>query len=154
MNKQQANKQINKHSLYVGLLHTAPTANAYFNSLLLGTKANTFDSHKQLSAQNITLEVHSHISGFIQMFKVHADGARLIELDYSVFLVTNKKNSITSICCKVSFCHCKAMDFKFIASYSGGFRGFHRFQLKPPFRSLIVLTYLSIPVSLNDTASR
>ena len=94
MNKQQANKQINN---YVGLLHTAPTANAYFNSLLLGTKANRFDPHKQLSAQNITFEVHSHISGFIQMFKVHADGARLIELDYSVCLVTDKKNSITSI---------------------------------------------------------
>ena len=26
--------------------------------------------------------------------------------------------------------------------------GFHRFQLKPPFRSLVVLTYSSIPVSL------
>ena len=33
-------------------------------------------------------------------------------------------------------------------------RGVHRFQLKPHFRSLIVLTYSSIPVSLNDTAPR
>ena len=33
-------------------------------------------------------------------------------------------------------------------------KGFHRFQLKPPFRSLIVLTYSSIPVSLNDTPHR
>ena len=37
---------------------------------------------------------------------------------------------------------------------SGGFRGFHRFQLKPPFRSLIVLTYSLILVSLNDIAPR
>ena len=29
--------------------------------------------------------------------------------------------------------------------------GFHRFQLKSPFRSIIVLTYSSILVSLNDT---
>ena len=33
-----------------------------------------------------------------------------------------------------------------------GSRGVHRFQLKHTFRSLIGLTYSSIPVSLNDTA--
>ena len=53
----------NTHTLYVGLLHTAPTT--YF--LLF----KQIPVHKHLTDQNITFEVSSLISGSIQFLEVN-----------------------------------------------------------------------------------